>query len=216
VSDCSDDWRLAKRERRRRAKCASAEAPRDAHEENTAQPSPAQPNAPTHREALDRAEPAHGRLGREAEEGDHCEARVLDLLEPHLGRQLAERVERVHPERAALARALPPARAHALEHREERDADGELSLGVERVGGGLRVGPPGREADEVGEQDAGDGGHRPAAVGQLRLGVVGEEVRVGPKAEGVEACGSGEEGGESAAAGAEAGSGRGGRLPRAP
>ena len=137
-------------------------------------------------EALDRAQTTDGCLRGKPKEGNHGEAGVLHLLELLLGGRHAHRIERMHAERPRLPGLLPALDAHGLQHGHGRDQHGELRLGVQGVLLGTGS-PPVAGSDQVGEQDARDGGHGPATVGELCLGVVREHFLVGSETKRVKA-----------------------------
>ena len=137
-------------------------------------------------EALDGAHAGHGSLGAEAQEGKHGEARVLELLDLLLVGGHAHGVKGVAAEEAGLAGLLEALDALGLKDGHDGHLNGNEGRGGESVLLGACL-PPVAEAEGIGEEDASNGSHGPAAVHQLSLAVVGQELGVATDAKGVEA-----------------------------
>mmetsp|Transcript_28772 Transcript_28772/g.51459 ORF Transcript_28772/g.51459 Transcript_28772/m.51459 type:complete len:307 (-) Transcript_28772:121-1041(-) len=136
-------------------------------------------------EALDGSHATDGGLGGEAQEGEHGEAAVLQLLHLGLVGLHAHGVEGEGAQEAALAGLLPPVDAPCLQD----GHDGDLDANQLQSGQSVLLGaclPPVAEAEGVGEENARDGSHSPAPVHQLSLAVVRQKLLVGTDAQGVE------------------------------
>lgn len=108
-------------------------------------------------QALNGAKALNGGLAAEAEEGDHGQAAVLQLLQPRLVAAHVEGVKGREGAQARLASLLVSLDAEALQHGKGGDLDGNERLQVE---GGLHLGarlPPVAQANLRGGGKQGGG-----------------------------------------------------------
>lgn len=137
-------------------------------------------------QSLDGALAGHQGSDGEAHKRHHGQAAVLHLLERHVGGVHACGVEGEAIHEAGHAGLLPALVALQLEEAHDEGLEGDegvvghpvlLRAGLEPLG----------LAQQLGEQDAGAGGHGPAAVGLLSLRVPLQALGVGAQAQGIEA-----------------------------